>query len=69
MIFPTTAEARAKGQRGGVKRAIYRISGEFVGLREIAERLGVSIGAASARMRKLRGASGAISWERLRGHP
>lgn len=48
-------------------KAQLRIEGETVGYAEIANRLGITRAAATNRMRRLRGASGSITWERLRG--
>ena len=45
---------------------IYRISGENVTLKEIAERLGVTESVAEGRMRTARQLPGVITWERLR---
>lgn len=44
---------------------IFRIEGESVTLEEIGKRLGITSQAAGSRLRKLRGASGAITWLRL----
>jgi hypothetical protein len=46
-------------------KARVRIEGDTVTYSEIAERLGISRAAAELRMRRLRGASGAITWARL----
>jgi hypothetical protein len=46
--------------------AVFYIEGEHVGYAEIAKRLGLTPACAQTRMLKLRGASGAITWERLK---
>lgn len=54
--------------RGGRGRPAdtYRIEGEYVTMREIAERIGETYDATRRRMRTLKKASGPITWERLR---
>jgi GTP-sensing pleiotropic transcriptional regulator CodY len=69
MQFPQPGkEASAYGRRGAVKStmgAVYRIEGENVTMVEIAQRLGVTPSVAQDRMRKLRGATGPVTWARL----
>jgi len=71
MNFPTAgAEASAYGKRGN--RAAnacsgYRIDGEYVTVPEIAERIGKSMDFVRRRMAELRKASGAITFDRLKG--
>ena len=70
MIFPQAGkEATAYGRRGAAQStagSVYRIEGEYVTMREIAERLGINATTAGSRMAKLKKASGAVTWERLR---
>jgi hypothetical protein len=69
MNFPQPGkEASQYGRRGAAKStagAVYRIEGESLTMVEIAQRLGVLPSTAQSRMRKLRGASGAVTWARL----
>jgi transposase-like protein len=69
MQFPQPGkEASGYGRRGSAKStagSVYRIEGEHVTMSEIARRLGVPESTAYSRMRKLRGASGAVTWARL----
>lgn len=58
-----TASAR-KRAREPVNRI--RIEGEYLSAREIAERIGISESVAGRRLAMLRGASGPITWDRLR---
>jgi hypothetical protein len=46
-------------------KARFRIEGDTVTYSEIAKRLGISRTAAEQRMRRLRGASGPVTWKRL----
>lgn len=63
------ATARAAKARAKARMHCYRIEGEYVSMREIATRLGVHRNVATARVARLRNASGAITWDRLRGSP
>lgn len=69
MQFPQLGkEASAYGRRGAVKStagAVYRIEGESLTMVEIAQRLGVPPTTAQSRMRKLRDATGPVTWARL----
>lgn len=51
--------------RANQKPQVYRIEGLNVTMADIAKRLGVTVACARARMGSLRGASGAITWQRL----
>jgi GTP-sensing pleiotropic transcriptional regulator CodY len=70
MQFPQPGkEASGYGRRGAAKStagAVYRMEGESLTMVEIADRLCITPSAAQNRMRKLRGATGAITWARLR---
>lgn len=68
MIEDPSAEKRARAAKRGISRRVsqYRIEGETLTFAQIGKRLGISKDAASLRMRRLRGASGAITWLRLR---
>jgi predicted ArsR family transcriptional regulator len=46
---------------------VYRIEHETLTLTEISKRLGLHPATLRNRMRELRGASGPITWQRLRG--
>ena len=69
MQFPASGkEASGYGRRGAAKAGIgqvYRIEGDYVGIADIAKRIGLSVPAARNRLRKLKGASGAVTWARL----
>ena len=71
MNFPTPgAEAREYGKRGNAAANAgsgYRIDGEYVTVPEIAERIGKSMDFVRRRMAELRKASGAITFDRLKG--
>jgi ribosomal protein S25 len=71
MNYPKSGqEAKAYGARGAAKSTlgqVYRIEGETVTMQGIAKRLGVSLSAARDRLRRLKGASGAVTWGRLGG--
>jgi hypothetical protein len=56
---------RDKSRRGARPAERWRIEGEYFTFAEIAKRLGVGRDAVRLRMQKLRGASGAVTWERL----
>jgi hypothetical protein len=56
-----------EASRAPARPAQYRIDGETVTIAQIAARLGVSVAAAQGRMKRLWGASGPVTWERLRG--
>lgn len=58
------AAAKAKRQQ---PQHQYRIEGEYVSRDDIANRLGVPAKVASTRLSRLKLASGAITWARLRG--
>lgn len=60
--FMSQRNARSKNQAP----AMFRIEGCTVSYDEIAERLNITRGVAVSRMAALRGASGAVTWERLR---
>lgn len=61
--------ATARAAKARAKADCYRIEGEYVSMREIATRLGVHRNVAMSRVARLRNASGAITWDRLRGSP
>lgn len=69
MQFPQPGkEASGYGRRGAAKstaNCVYRIEGESLTMEEIAQRLGVPRTTAQSRMRKLRGATGPVTWARL----
>lgn len=60
--FMSQRNARSKNQ----PPARFRIEGVTVSYDEIAERLNITRAVAVSRMASLRGASGAITWDRLR---
>lgn len=62
-------DATARAAKARAKADCYRIEGEYVSMREIATRLGVHRKVATARVARMRNASGAITWARLRGSP
>lgn len=62
-VARTTASAR---KRAGSPVNRIRIEGEYLSAREIAERIGISESVAWRRLAMLRGASGPITWDRLR---
>lgn len=53
------------GRQANQRPELYRIEGDTVSMSDIAKRLGISESAARSRLKKLRGASGAIDWRRL----
>lgn len=67
--YAITAADNAKAKQRSAFRSrqenLWRIEGEYVTIREIAERLGICANAASNRLRRLQGATGAITWARL----
>lgn len=63
------ATKRAAQARAKARMHCYRIEGEYVSMREIATRRGVHRSVAMTRVARLRNASGAITWDRLRGSP
>lgn len=69
MNFPTAGkQAKDYGSRGAAKSTagqIYRIEGENVTMRDIAKRIGMSLPAARDRLRRLKGATGPVTWARL----
>jgi len=71
-IAPVTSATSARMVAAARKRPraaehAYRIEGEYLCVRDIAERLGASKSAVQKRLAALRRASGAITWSRLRG--
>jgi hypothetical protein len=65
MMYPKSDAELASRRRGAKKAQYYRIEQENVTIAQIAKRLGVTTGRARKRMRKLQGASGAVTWSRL----
>lgn len=69
MNFPTEGkQAKDYGRRGAAKSTagqVYRIEGENVTMRDIAKRLGLPLATARSRLRRLKGATGAVTWARL----
>ena len=57
----------ASRSRNAAPENRFRIEGEYVNTPEIAERLGINVGAAASRLAKLKRATGPITWARLRG--
>lgn len=57
---------RPKRNSPQTRAAVFRINGESLTYAEIGLRLGISDDAARSRMKRLRLASGAITFERLR---
>lgn len=54
------------GNKQAKEGAQYCIEGEYISMRDIAVRLGISNGAASTRMSLLKKQPGAITWDKLR---
>ncbi|GAA0721458.1 hypothetical protein [Dokdonella soli] len=68
IAFKPKAEMLEGARRSAAKQstdARYRIENEYVTVRQIAARLGITKDQVHKRMRELRGASGPITWARL----
>lgn len=69
MQFPQPGkEAKDYGRRGAAKSTagqVYRIEGENVTMQDIAKRLGLPLTTVRSRLRRLKGATGAVTWARL----
>jgi DNA-directed RNA polymerase specialized sigma24 family protein len=67
LILQTKTHLRASAKKASQRPAIFRIEGESVTYAQIGERLGIASDTARLRMARLRLASGAVTWQRLRG--
>jgi biotin operon repressor len=62
----TTAKAKASGKRGSQAAHLHCIEGEYVTLKQIGDRVGVSEDTVRKVLAKLRKQEGAVTWDKIR---